>query len=102
MKFQAGNKAGVGHGRPKNKFKDEIEKVFADYNPLQKLKEMAEDEETGKELRFQCRKELAQYYAPKLKAVEHSGDVGLAITHDLAIAEMAKKLEQLEEEHSTE
>lgn len=92
--------SGNPNGRPKgskNIYKAEIEKVFADYNPLQKLKEQAlttDDED----LRYNCNKELAQYYAPKLKAVEHSGDVGVAMTHDTAITQLTKNLEQFDSE----
>jgi hypothetical protein len=103
MPFLKGQSGNI-HGRPKgskNIYKAEIEKVFADYNPLQRLKELSLTTDDDN-LRQSCDKELAQYYAPKLKAIEHSGDVGLAVTHDLAISSMAQQLDKFDSEQQTE
>lgn len=73
--FEKG-KSGNPGGRPagsKNKYKARVDEVFKDFNPLENLKKLALETDDD-ELRFNCNKELAQYYAPKLKAVEHSVD----------------------------
>ena len=45
-------------------------------DPIEALFHLGKDalEDDDKELAFKCYKELASYYAPKLKSVEHSTD----------------------------
>lgn len=64
-----------GAGRPagsKNKRTQEIEDKLAALNcdPIEGMAMIAVDPTSGPELKFQCFKELAQYVAPKRKAVE--------------------------------
>ena len=44
-------------------------------NPIEELWKLAQGAGDDKELAFKCYKELASYVAPKLKAVELSGEV---------------------------
>jgi len=43
-----------------------------DYHPVVAMAMVAVDEDVEPSLRFQANKEVAQYCAPKLKAIEHS------------------------------
>ncbi len=64
-----------GAGRPpgsKNKRTQEIEEKLAGLNcdPIEGMAMIASDPTASQELKFQAFKELAQYVAPKRKAVE--------------------------------
>lgn len=64
-----------GAGRPagsKNKRTEEIEEKLAALNcdPIEGMATIAADPTASQELKFQAFKELAQYVAPKRKAVE--------------------------------
>lgn len=50
-----------------------------DWHPLKYLAEVATDVGEDTTLRVQAAKEVAQYITPKLKAVEHTGNVGQTI-----------------------
>lgn len=69
-----GSRAGI-----KNKNKDRllraIQDEFPNYNPLIELVKIAHSEDATTSEKIQCNKEVAQYVNPKLKAVEHSGEV---------------------------
>ena len=77
--------APVGHkrgGRPKgsvNKDKKElmarIQEQCPGYDPVIAMAIIATDGENSIDLRFQAHKEVAQYVTPKLRSVEHKGDV---------------------------
>lgn len=62
-----------------NKNKDRllrtIQEEFPNYNPLLELVKIANSEEATTAEKITCNKEVAQYVNPKLKAVEHSGDM---------------------------
>ncbi len=76
MPFQKGNKVAVGRPRGcRDKFRPDVAQMFKEwnFNPLLNLKIMAETSE-DEDIRFGCNKELAQYFAPKLKSVEYTGD----------------------------
>jgi len=71
---------GPGPGRPKgSKTKQQLaveEKLGAlGCDPITAMAMLAMDDETPLEHRIKLYCELAQYIAPKRKAVEHSGDV---------------------------
>lgn len=53
----------------------------AGYNPIEAMMEMAQDEMVDRKIRLSLHKELAQYYAPKLKSVDvsHKGNVGIQV-----------------------
>lgn len=71
QKGQSGNPAGRSAGFHRNKFL--VDEVFKDYNPLQRLKELSLTTDDPN-LRGMCDKELSQYFAPKLKAIEMAVD----------------------------
>ena len=90
----------AGAGRPKGslgtKTKAVQEKLEAlDCDPIEALAMIAKDTNNTAELRFQANKELAQYIAPKRRAVEMDAslDSGLKVNL-LSFSEMTK----LEEE----
>tara|TARA_R100000234_G_scaffold119919_1_gene104335 strand:+ start:437 stop:745 length:309 start_codon:yes stop_codon:yes gene_type:complete len=69
-----------GAGRPKGSLGDKslavqalLEKVGC--NPIEALANIAMDNSNTPELRFQANKELAQYVAPKRRAVELDAEV---------------------------
>jgi hypothetical protein len=68
-----------GQGRPKGvlnkRTRDVIDKLAAlDCDPIEGMALIAMDERNSIEVRARMFVELAQYVAPKRKAVEHSGD----------------------------
>jgi hypothetical protein len=70
-----------GQGRPKGALNkrtlDVIEKLAAlDCDPIAGMALIAMNEKNPVELRGRMYSELAQYVAPKRKAMEHSGDAG--------------------------
>ena len=72
MAFKKGESGNI-HGRKKgsaNKYRPDVAKMFLewDFNPLKNLKDLALRTDDD-DVYFQCNKELAQYYAPKLKSV---------------------------------
>ena len=74
-------------GRP-NKNKDrllrQIKEEFPNYDPIIELCRTAMNEDNTPELRFNASKEVCQYVYPKLKAVEHTGDMDHNITFSWA------------------
>lgn len=80
---RGGSKPGERRGgRPKgavNKDKREllarIQEKCPGYDPVVAMAMIATDAENALELRFQAHKEVAQYVTPKLKSVEHRGDI---------------------------
>lgn len=96
--FEKGNKVALGHGGRSHKYKEHIDAVFKDYNPLKRLKELSLTTDDEK-IRSLCDKELAGYYAPKLKAVEHSGEISM--TH-LLHEDFVKNILQAEKSFDAE
>jgi hypothetical protein len=71
-----------GQGRPKGALNkrtlDVIEKLAVERcDPIAGMARIAMNEKNPVELRARMFAELAQYVAPKRKAMEHSGDVGM-------------------------
>jgi len=71
-----------GQGRPKGALNkrtlDVIEKLAAERcDPIVGMARIAMNEKNPVELRARMFAELAQYVAPKRKALEHSGDAGM-------------------------
>ena len=52
-----------------------LELRYPDYHPVIAMAEIANDKENDLPTRFNAHKEVAQYVTPKLKAVEHTGDI---------------------------
>ena len=55
-----------------------LELKYPGYNPILEMAAIATDEENDLHTRFTAHKEIAQYIVPKLKAVEHSGNVDVS------------------------
>ena len=77
-----------GAGRPKgaiNKRSKELTERLDDLgvDPIEGMAMISADPTTSPELKFQCFKELAQYIAPKPKAVEQhtTGDVTIEVVN---------------------
>lgn len=47
-----------------------IAEKYPGYNPVLEMVDMALDDETPKDLKFACNKEVAKYMVPQLKAIE--------------------------------
>ena len=74
--------AGKG-GRPRNvpnKNKQalltRLAEKFPEWDPVVAMAEDANNPELSDELRFNAKKEVAQYIYPKMRSVEHTGDGG--------------------------
>ena len=91
----AGRAPGVKFGGRKkgtpNKHKKEHRESLREFcarigvDPHRYMAEMIADQRLTPELRFQAAKELAQYIEPKLKAVEHSGEMDHTVTRIIQV-----------------
>lgn len=75
MPYKKGQSGNL-NGRPKgvkNKFRIDVPEMFEsmNFNPLKNLMQLALRTDDD-EIYFQCNKELAQYFAPKLKTTQFS------------------------------
>lgn len=75
----SGRKKGTPNKRTQEVL-DLLEEKFPDYNPIVAMAEIANDEELPIDMRMSAHKEVAQYVAPKRKAIEHSGNAGITVT----------------------
>ena len=57
-----------------------LEARYPGYQPVVSMAEIANDMDNDLQMRFNAHKEVAQYIVPKLKAVEHTGDIDTEIT----------------------
>ncbi len=68
-------------GTPNRKTQAVIDKLAdLDCDPIEGMAKIAADEKNSPELRGRMFSELAQYIAPKRKAIEHSGESGEPVT----------------------
>ena len=58
-----------------------LQKIHTGYNPLTELLNLAHSDTTTANEKITCHKEIAQYVNPKLKAVEHSGNIDAEVTY---------------------
>ena len=58
----------------------QIKSEFPNYDPIIELCKTAMDEENDPTLRFNANKEVCRYVYPKLKDVEHTGDMDHKVT----------------------
>ena len=66
-------RGGRQKGTPNKKtqaLQDLIAEKYPGYNPVLEMVDMALDDETPKDLKFACNKEVAKYMVPQLKAIE--------------------------------
>ena len=77
-----GNKTGGRKKGTPNKRTQEVTDKLAslDCDPIEGMAKIAADEQNSPELRGRMFSELAQYIAPKRKAIEHSGEGGEPMT----------------------
>jgi hypothetical protein len=68
----------------KNKITLDVAQKLAawSFDPFRGMFELATDSNNSPEVRLRACSELAQYVAPKRKAVEHSGPDGSAVQHE--------------------
>ncbi len=79
-----GRPKGRPRGRPKGKpnvklsetLHERLKEKYPNYDPVERMIEIALDEDNAIELRFTANKEVAQYIYPKKKAVEHKTEDG--------------------------
>jgi hypothetical protein len=71
----AGRKKGTPNKRTAELL-DILSSKWPDYHPVVAMAALANDETVEIELRFQAHKEVAQYVAPKRKAIEVTGQDG--------------------------
>jgi len=57
-----------------------LEARYPGYQPVVSMAEIANDMDNDLQMRFNAHKEVAQYIVPKLKAVEHTGNIDSTIT----------------------
>ena len=62
-------------GRDRDRLRKMIKAEFPDYDPLGHMVQVANDPTVDVTVRLQASKEACQYIYPKLKAIEHTGDV---------------------------
>jgi len=82
------NTTGKKHGgrtkgtpnKDKKELIDMIQEKFPDYHPLLALAEIANDDESDKNLKLQASKEVCKYIVPQLRSVDHSIDTKHNIT----------------------
>ncbi len=71
-------------GRPSGKDRDNllrrVQRKYPKYHPVVALATLANDDTVPLELRIQCHKEVAQYVAPKRKAVEVKAEVTRSVS----------------------
>ena len=71
---------GRSKGTPNKRTQEVVDKLRElGCDPIEGMAHIASDESVDLPLRAQMLKELAQYVAPKRKAVEHSGDAAAVI-----------------------
>jgi hypothetical protein len=71
-------RGGRQRGSPNKRTLDVIDRLAAlKCDPLEGMAKLAMDKSNAPELRGRMYAELAQYVAPKRKALEHSGDGGM-------------------------
>jgi hypothetical protein len=78
MSTAGGNRPGAGRPKgAKNKRTQEIQDRLEelDCDPIEGMAMISADPTTSPELKFQCYKELAQYVAPKRKAVDMTSTI---------------------------
>ncbi len=77
-----GNKTGGRKkGTPNKRTQEVIDQLTAlKCDPIEGMAKIALDEKNSSELRGRMFSELAQYIAPKRKAIEHSGEGGEPVT----------------------
>ncbi len=77
-----GNKTGGRKkGTPNKRTQEVIDQLTAlDCDPIEGMANIALNEKNSAELRGRMFSELAQYIAPKRKAIEHSGEAGEPVT----------------------
>lgn len=85
-----GKRAGSGRkkgssNKPKQDILNMIQAEYPNYHPVLAMAAVANDLEADEQLRFNANKEIAQYVAPKRKAVEVTGADGDAIKQELGI-----------------
>lgn len=61
--------------------------LYPDWHPLVQMAALAQDETATEELKFQACREVCSYLMPKLKAIEHTGADGAALTVILSQAD---------------
>lgn len=77
-------------GRPlgvPNRITQIVRDTFTKYNhnPIEELIRLSRDENITPLLKLQCEKELAKYYAPQLRAVEHTGKDGESLASNINV-----------------
>src|SRR5215211_2789781 len=89
-----GAKAGERRGGRKTDIQNKKTQAVADTlaelgcNPIEGMAKIAMDESQSIQLRAQMYKELAQYFAPKRKAVEVTGEDGGPVKTEMTVREL--------------
>ena len=66
---------GRGGNKVNTEFKDAIKELYPNYHPVIAMAVMANDKRTDETLRFNAHKEVAKYFEPQLKGIEHKGHI---------------------------
>jgi hypothetical protein len=86
MSFEKGHTkiGGRQKGTPNKKHLLRVDEILLqlDINPIQKLIEIAESDESSVDQRISCYKEIAKYTFPKLRAqnTQHAGQMSFNVT----------------------
>ncbi len=72
---KSGGKVKGSKNKVNTEFKDAIKELYPNYHPVIAMAVMANDKRTDETLRFNAHKEVAKYFEPQLKGIEHKGHI---------------------------
>ena len=69
--FKTGGRIKGTPNRDKQALRERLSSLYQDYDPIQAMVEMANDETLEPSMRLDCHKTIANYIHPKMRSIEH-------------------------------